>query len=110
MYDHISGQAVVVCDDVEYRFIDTLDLMCFGEKDINLLAKSQIQSDPQYEVCAKSWIGVVAQIMNFKLWSRQRTRVETQLFGPYVGRNIPILPELQRKQKEQAKKQKRGQQ
>ncbi|KAF5758752.1 hypothetical protein HanXRQr2_Chr16g0732921 [Helianthus annuus] len=110
MYDPISGQAVIVCDDAEYRFIDTRDLMCFGEKDINLLAKSQIQSDPQYEVCAKSWTGAVAQIMSFKLWSGQRTRVETQLFGPYVGSSIPILPELQKKQKEQAKKQKRRQQ
>ncbi|MFS7977380.1 hypothetical protein Hanom_Chr10g00903301 [Helianthus anomalus] len=93
MYDPISGQVVVVCDDVEYRFIDTRDLMCFGENDINPLAKSQIQSDPQYE-----------------LWSGQRTRVETQLFGPYVGINIPILPELQKKKKEQAKKQKKKQQ
>ncbi|MFS7905252.1 hypothetical protein Hanom_Chr01g00045501 [Helianthus anomalus] len=75
MYDPISGQAVVVCDDAEYRFIDTRDLMCFAEKDNNLLAKSQIQSDPQYEV--KSWTGAVAQIMNFKLWSGQCTRVET---------------------------------
>ncbi|KAJ0589636.1 hypothetical protein HanPSC8_Chr04g0168551 [Helianthus annuus] len=110
MYDPISGQAVIVCDDAEYRFIDTRDLICFGENDINLLAKSQIQSDPQYEVCAKSWTGAVAQIMNFKLWSGQRTRVETQLFGPYVGRNIPILSELQKKKKEQARKQKRKEQ
>ncbi|KAM0041618.1 hypothetical protein Hdeb2414_s0011g00368361 [Helianthus debilis subsp. tardiflorus] len=97
MYYPISGQAVIVCDNAEYRFIDNRDLMSFGKNDINLLAKSQIQSDPQYEVCAKGWIGAVAQIMNFKLWSGQHTRVETQLFGPYVGRNIPSLPELQRK-------------
>ncbi|MFS7929408.1 hypothetical protein Hanom_Chr04g00332201 [Helianthus anomalus] len=44
--------------------------------------------------------------MNFKLWSGQRTRVETQLFCPYVG---PILPELQKKKKEQAKKQQKKQ-
>ncbi|MFS8008003.1 hypothetical protein Hanom_Chr14g01267601 [Helianthus anomalus] len=109
MYNPVSGQAVVVCDDAENRFMDTRDLMCFGENDINLLAKSQIQSDPKYEVCAKSWTGAVAQIMNFKLRSGLLTRVETQLFGPYVRRNISILPELQRKQKEQAKKQKRKQ-
>ncbi|KAJ0794989.1 hypothetical protein HanPI659440_Chr04g0145241 [Helianthus annuus] len=42
MYDPISGQAVIVCDDAEYRFIDTRDLMCFGVNDINLLAKSLI--------------------------------------------------------------------
>ncbi|MFS7936962.1 hypothetical protein Hanom_Chr05g00421911 [Helianthus anomalus] len=110
VYDQVSGQAVIVCDDVEYRFIDTRDLMCFGENDINLLAKSQIQSDPEYEVCAKGWTGAVAQIINLKLWSGQRSRVETQLFGPYVGRSIPILPELRRKQKERARKQKRKQQ
>ncbi|MFS7997331.1 hypothetical protein Hanom_Chr12g01140491 [Helianthus anomalus] len=63
MHDPVSGQAVIVCDDAEYRFIDTRDLMCFG---------------------------AVAQIMNFKLWSGQRTRVETRLFGPYVGINIPM--------------------
>ncbi|MFS8023627.1 hypothetical protein Hanom_Chr16g01453631 [Helianthus anomalus] len=107
IYDPVSRQAVIVCEDAEYRFLDTRDLMCFGENGINLLAKTQIQSDPQYEVCAKSWTGVVAQIMNFKLWSGQRTRVETQLFGPYIGRSIPILRELQRKKKEQAKMQSR---
>ncbi|KAJ0848090.1 hypothetical protein HanRHA438_Chr13g0585391 [Helianthus annuus] len=40
MYDPISGQAVIVCDDAEYKFIDTRDLMCFVENDINLLEKS----------------------------------------------------------------------
>ncbi|MFS8009307.1 hypothetical protein Hanom_Chr14g01283191 [Helianthus anomalus] len=63
-----------------WMFLDTRDLMCFGENDINLLSRTQIQRDPQYEVCAKSWTGVVAQIMGFKLWSGQRTRVETQLY------------------------------
>ncbi|KAF5809750.1 hypothetical protein HanRHA438_Chr04g0171191 [Helianthus annuus] len=106
MYDPIIGQAVIVCDNAEYRFLDTRDLMCFGENDIKLLAKTRIQSDPQYEVCAKSWTGAVAQIMGFKLWSGQRTRVETQLFGPYVGRRLPDLPELQWKQKKQTKKRK----
>ncbi|KAJ0787729.1 hypothetical protein HanPI659440_Chr05g0183661 [Helianthus annuus] len=106
MYDPITGQAVIVCDNVEYRFLDTRDLMCFGENNIKLLAKTQIQSDPPYEVCAKSWAGVVAQIMGFQLWSGQRTRVETRLFGPYVGRKLPDLPELQRKQKKQTKKRK----
>ncbi|MFS8009311.1 hypothetical protein Hanom_Chr14g01283231 [Helianthus anomalus] len=63
-----------------WMFLDTRDLMCFGKNDINLLSRTQIQRDPQYEVCAKSWTGVVAQIMGFKLWSGQRTRVETQLY------------------------------
>ena len=106
MYDPVTGQAVIVCDDAEYRFLDTRDLMCFGENDIKLLAKTQIQSDPEYEICAKSWTGAVAQIMGFKLWSGQRTRVETHLFGPYVGRRLPLLPELQMKQKKQSKKNK----
>ena len=30
MYDPVTGQAVIVCDDAEYRFLDTRDLMCFG--------------------------------------------------------------------------------
>ncbi|MFS7996939.1 hypothetical protein Hanom_Chr12g01135861 [Helianthus anomalus] len=107
MYDLDSCQAVIVFEDGEYKFRETRYLMCFGENDINLLPRTQIQSDPQYEVCAKSWIGVVAHIMSFKLWSGQRTRVETQWFCSYVGRRISILPELQRKQKEQAKKQSR---
>ncbi|MFS7912743.1 hypothetical protein Hanom_Chr02g00133461 [Helianthus anomalus] len=67
MYDPVTGQVVIVCDNVEYRFLDTRDLMCFGENDINLMSKTQIQSDPEYEVCAKSWTGAVAQIMEFKL-------------------------------------------
>ncbi|MFS7914529.1 hypothetical protein Hanom_Chr02g00154521 [Helianthus anomalus] len=56
----LLGQAVIVYDNTEYRFLDTRELMCFGENDINLLAKTQIQNDPQYEIFAKSWIGVVA--------------------------------------------------
>ncbi|MFS7927048.1 hypothetical protein Hanom_Chr04g00304341 [Helianthus anomalus] len=59
---------VIVRDNVEYMFLDTRDFMCFGENDNKLLAKTQIQSNPQYEVCAKSWIGAVAQILGFKLW------------------------------------------
>ncbi|KAJ0524348.1 hypothetical protein HanRHA438_Chr09g0374041 [Helianthus annuus] len=106
MYDPVTGQAVIVSDNVEYKFLDTRDLMCFGENDIKFLEKTQIKSDPQYEVCAKSWTGAVAQILGFKLWSGQRTRVETQLFGPYVGRKLPDLPELQKKQKKQTKKHK----
>ncbi|MFS7962723.1 hypothetical protein Hanom_Chr08g00729911 [Helianthus anomalus] len=83
-----------------------LDLLCFGENDIKLLSKTQIQSDPEYEACAKSWAGAGAQIMGFKLRSGQRTRVETQLFGPYVGRRLLDLPELNRKRKKQTKKHK----
>ncbi|KAF5819077.1 hypothetical protein HanXRQr2_Chr02g0073551 [Helianthus annuus] len=60
MYDPVTGQAVIVYDNTEYRFLDTRDLMCFGENGINLLAKTQIQNDPQYEVIAKSWMGAVA--------------------------------------------------
>ncbi|MFS7894604.1 hypothetical protein Hanom_Chr00s001874g01688661 [Helianthus anomalus] len=62
--------------DLQFWMYDPItNLMCFGENDIKLLAKTQIQSDPQYEVCAKSWMGAVAQIMGFKLWSGQHTRV-----------------------------------
>ncbi|MFS7938766.1 hypothetical protein Hanom_Chr05g00443631 [Helianthus anomalus] len=104
MYDPITSQAIIDCDNTEYRFLDTRDLMFFGENDIKLLAKTSIQSDPQYEVCAKSWTCSIAQIMGFKLWSGQRTRVETQLFGPYVGRKLLDLPELQKKENKQTQK------
>ncbi|MFS8001980.1 hypothetical protein Hanom_Chr13g01196691 [Helianthus anomalus] len=60
-----------------------------------------IKSYPRYEVCAKRYTGAIAQIMVFKLWPGQRTRVETQLFGPYVGRT---LLDLRKKQKKQTKK------
>ncbi|MFS7918109.1 hypothetical protein Hanom_Chr03g00197001 [Helianthus anomalus] len=53
MYDPITGQDVIVCDNVEYRFLDTRDLMCFGENDINLSANTQIQRDRQYEMYEK---------------------------------------------------------
>ncbi|MFS7967574.1 hypothetical protein Hanom_Chr09g00787311 [Helianthus anomalus] len=53
MYDPISGQVVLVCENDEYRVADVHDLMRFGENDIHLIGRSQIQSDPQYEVCAK---------------------------------------------------------
>ncbi|MFS7998937.1 hypothetical protein Hanom_Chr12g01159931 [Helianthus anomalus] len=35
--------------------------------------------------------------MMFKLWSGQRTKVETQLFGPYVGRTLTGLQKKQTK-------------
>ncbi|MFS7938777.1 hypothetical protein Hanom_Chr05g00443761 [Helianthus anomalus] len=40
MYDPITSQVVIVCDNTEYRFLDTRDLMFFGENDIKLLAKT----------------------------------------------------------------------
>ncbi|MFS7934930.1 hypothetical protein Hanom_Chr05g00397461 [Helianthus anomalus] len=76
------------------------DLMHFGENDIKLLGRTQIRSDHQYEVCAKTFIDSIAKITLFKLGSGQRSRVETQLFGPYVGRR---LPDLQKKQKKKRK-------
>ncbi|MFS7944371.1 hypothetical protein Hanom_Chr06g00511341 [Helianthus anomalus] len=100
MYDHVTGQAVIVCDNEEYRVADVKYLICFGENGIKLLGRIQIRSEPQYEVCAKSFTGGIAQITLFKLWYGQRSRVETQLFGPYVGRQ---LPDTQKKQKKKRK-------
>ncbi|MFS7904942.1 hypothetical protein Hanom_Chr01g00041961 [Helianthus anomalus] len=100
MYDPITGQAVIVCENIEYRVADAKDLMRFRENDIKLLGRTQIRSDPQYEVCAKNFTAMIAQITLFKLWSGEHTRVETQLFGPYVGRK---LPDLQKKQKKKSK-------
>ncbi|KAM0014499.1 hypothetical protein Hdeb2414_s0035g00729401 [Helianthus debilis subsp. tardiflorus] len=62
MYDHVTSQVVIVCENAEYRIMDTKDLMCFGENDIKLLAQTQIRSDPKYEVCAKSYTGAIALI------------------------------------------------
>jgi hypothetical protein len=106
MYDPLTGQAVIVCENAEYRFLDSKDLMCFGENDIKLLGRTQIQSDPEYEILAKNWTVAVAQILAYGMWFGQRSRIETQLFGPYVGRREPLLPELQRLQKKQSKKRK----
>ncbi|MFS7913103.1 hypothetical protein Hanom_Chr02g00137921 [Helianthus anomalus] len=54
MYDPVTNQAVIVCENAEYRFLDTRDLMCFGENDINHLSRTQIESDPQYNVFASA--------------------------------------------------------
>ncbi|MFS7979343.1 hypothetical protein Hanom_Chr10g00926231 [Helianthus anomalus] len=54
MYDPVTGQTVIVCANEEYRVLDVKDLMCFGENDIKLLGRTQIRSDPKYEVCAKT--------------------------------------------------------
>ncbi|MFS8033758.1 hypothetical protein Hanom_Chr17g01573341 [Helianthus anomalus] len=89
MYDPVTGQAVIVCEHKEYRFANVKDLMLFEENDIKLLRRTQIRSDPMYEVCAKSFTVGSAQITLFKLWSRQRGSVETHLFGPYVGSKLP---------------------
>ncbi|KAF5811385.1 hypothetical protein HanXRQr2_Chr04g0180811 [Helianthus annuus] len=89
MCDPVSDQAVIVCDNEEFRVADVRDLMRFGEANIHLLGRSQIQSDPQYEVCTKSYTAGVAQIILLKMWSGRRGWVETQLFGPYIGNKIP---------------------
>ncbi|KAJ0876776.1 hypothetical protein HanPSC8_Chr11g0492311 [Helianthus annuus] len=73
MYDPVTGQVVIVCENAEYRIMDTRDLMHFRENDIKILSKTH-KSDPKYEVYAKSYTGAIAQIMLFKLWSGQRTR------------------------------------
>ncbi|KAM0006465.1 hypothetical protein Hdeb2414_s0172g00822361 [Helianthus debilis subsp. tardiflorus] len=39
MYDPVTGQAVIVCENIEYRITDAKDLMRFGENDIKLLEK-----------------------------------------------------------------------
>ncbi|MFS7993363.1 hypothetical protein Hanom_Chr12g01093171 [Helianthus anomalus] len=88
MYDPVIGQAVIVCATEEYRVADVKDLMRFGKNDIKILGKMQIKSDPQYEVCAKNFTNAIAHITLLKLWSGQQSRVETQLFGPYVGRQL----------------------
>ncbi|MFS8034980.1 hypothetical protein Hanom_Chr17g01587601 [Helianthus anomalus] len=89
MYDLVSGQVVIFCKHDEYRVVDFRDLMRFGEKDIHLLGRSQIQSDPQYKICAKSFLARIAQIILFRMWYVQRGRVKTQLFCPYIGNKIP---------------------
>ncbi|KAJ0788354.1 hypothetical protein HanPI659440_Chr05g0190741 [Helianthus annuus] len=91
MYDPTTGQAVIMCENAEYRVADTKDLMRFGENDIKLMGRTKIRSDPQYEVCAKNFTASIAHITLFKLWSGQCSRVETQLFGPYVGRQLPDI-------------------
>ncbi|MFS8005880.1 hypothetical protein Hanom_Chr13g01242581 [Helianthus anomalus] len=96
MYDPVTGQAVIVCANEEYRVTDVKDLMHFGENDIKLLGRTQIRSDPQCEVYAKNFTSAIAQITLLKLWSGQ----ETQIFGPYVGRH---LPNTQKKQKKKRK-------
>ncbi|MFS7901054.1 hypothetical protein Hanom_Chr00s164915g01826521 [Helianthus anomalus] len=98
MYDPISGQAVIVCENDEYRVTDVRDLMRFGKNDIHLLGRSQILSDPQYEVCAKSFTAGIAQSIQLNMWSGRRGRVETQLFGPYIGNKIPDVQQ-QKKQR-----------
>ncbi|MFS7997552.1 hypothetical protein Hanom_Chr12g01143101 [Helianthus anomalus] len=46
--------------------VDVHDLMRFGENDIHLLGRSQIQCDPQYEVCVIAFTAGVAQIIQLK--------------------------------------------
>ncbi|KAF5812802.1 hypothetical protein HanRHA438_Chr03g0101941 [Helianthus annuus] len=72
MYDLVSGQVVIVCENEEFRIADVRDLMHFEETDIHLLGRSQIQSDPQYEVCAKAYTAGIAQMINLKMWSGSR--------------------------------------
>ncbi|MFS7963927.1 hypothetical protein Hanom_Chr08g00744111 [Helianthus anomalus] len=98
MYDPVSGQGVIVYENEEFRVAHVRDLMWFGENDIHLLGRSQIQSDPQYEVFAKAFIAGVAQIIQLKMWSGRRGRVETQLFGPYIGNKIQDVQQ-QKKQR-----------
>ncbi|KAL9992264.1 hypothetical protein Hdeb2414_s1195g00991031 [Helianthus debilis subsp. tardiflorus] len=99
MYDPVIGQAVIVCATEEYRVADVKDVMRFGENDIKLLGRKQIMSDLQYEVCAKNFTAEVAQITLLKLYSGQRLRVETQLFGPYVGRQLSTPQRKQKKKR-----------
>ncbi|MFS7917176.1 hypothetical protein Hanom_Chr03g00185991 [Helianthus anomalus] len=40
MYDLVSGQVVIVCENEEFRIVDVRDLMHFEETDIHLLGRS----------------------------------------------------------------------
>ncbi|KAJ0735218.1 hypothetical protein HanPI659440_Chr11g0429621 [Helianthus annuus] len=86
MYDSVTGQAVIVCENTEHRIVDAKDLMRFRENDIKLLAKTHIRSDHQYEVCAKSF-----NCSDYVVQAMARSAHKTQLFGPYVGKKLPDL-------------------
>ncbi|KAJ0792861.1 hypothetical protein HanOQP8_Chr01g0022731 [Helianthus annuus] len=71
MYDLVTGQAVIVCVAEEYNVADVKDLMRFEENDIKLLGRTQIRSDPQYEVRTKNFTAAIAQVTLLKMWSGQ---------------------------------------
>src|ERR1044071_4207017 len=87
VYDPTSSSAVIVCDTDEFRISDARDLMSLHSEDVQVLARHQIQCDPTYELCAKSITSAVAQVDRLGLASDKRGRVDTELFGLYVGKS-----------------------
>ena len=83
----------------EFRVFDVKDLMTLHYEDIQVLAQNQIESDPDYEVCAKAFTGAVASIINMQIEADRRGRVETRLFAPYVGKSPAELKKAMKSKK-----------
>ncbi|MFS7998863.1 hypothetical protein Hanom_Chr12g01159031 [Helianthus anomalus] len=62
-YDPKMAKAVIVTQEQSIRIPDMLDLMSFHVEDILILNLHQIHTNDRYEEGAKSWTGVVGNIV-----------------------------------------------
>ena len=93
-YDPVQSEAIIVCGNVEYRVMDTSELMRFGESDIKVLAQHQIQVAEDFEVCGKTFTAAVSQIVSSEMWAGNRTGAETQIFGPSLGLTVEDMQRI----------------
>ncbi|KAK1430098.1 hypothetical protein QVD17_12608 [Tagetes erecta] len=93
-YDLVQSEVVIVYGNVEYRLMDTSELMRFEESDIKVLAQYQIQVAENFEVCGKTFTAVVSQIISSEMWAGNRTRAETLIFGPSLGLTIEDMQRI----------------
>ncbi|KAL8257377.1 hypothetical protein R6Q59_029418 [Mikania micrantha] len=67
--DSESSEAVINCEDHEYRILDKNNLLRFGEHDIKILTMHQIKTDPVFKVHGKDFTSLATSIVRTKLWA-----------------------------------------
>lgn len=69
VYDESTTSVVIKFPDGVFRMVDKKDFLQFGERDIHTLAQHQILvADEILEVAAKEFMGMIAEIIEKKMW------------------------------------------
>ncbi|MFS8008280.1 hypothetical protein Hanom_Chr14g01270821 [Helianthus anomalus] len=63
------AEAVIVTQEQSIQIPNSYDLMSFHEEDIPIISNHQIRCNDKYDVCAKEWTSVAANILRHHLFA-----------------------------------------
>ena len=80
VYDEATTTVVIRLKSTQIRLVDPKDLLKFGERDIHTLSNFQIMTENSiFEEAAKVFTGMVATIIEKKLWAGALDRTDVHL-------------------------------